>query len=72
MDMRLSAPVHFDAYVAVEIIDENWLTTKLPVEEVNVPGVTLTATDDDDEPSVALAEADNEFKWHDLHTLIEQ
>ncbi len=76
MDMQLSAPVHYDAYVAVELVDEGWLATQLPVEDVAVGGVALTPPDDDDASPAggALDEdgADGEFKWPDLHTLIEQ
>lgn len=65
MDMECSAPVHYDAYVEVEIVDEEWLLIELPMEEVEVPPDTFTPVDDDD--STPLEDENEAFKWTDVN-----
>lgn len=63
MDMVYSAPVHVDALLLLEIIDDAWAAEKLPVEDIVVPPSEMVNLDDDDPPT---APDDDDDKWNDL------
>lgn len=63
--MELSAPVHFDAYVAVKVLDEDWLDATLPIEEVDVPPETIAPADEDD--VVPNDDDDDSDRWNDVN-----
>lgn len=64
MDMAFSAPVHQDAHLLIDIVDESWAAETMPVEDVEVPPTAMTNMDDDDPTAPQEEEDDN--KWNDL------
>jgi len=72
-DMDLSAPVHYDALVVLELMDVDWLSMKLPIEDVDVPITALGPVDDDDGTGggvvggIAEEEDDLLEKWGDYN-----
>lgn len=63
MDMELTAPVHYDAFDAIHVIDDEWLAAVLPVEDVEVPADAVAPNDDDD--GVPQDEDNEADKWTD-------
>lgn len=63
MDMEFTAPVHFDAYEALHVMDDEWLAEDLPVEDIEVPADAVANNDDDD--TVAPDEDNEADKWTD-------
>lgn len=64
MDMSFSAPVHQDAHLLIDIVDEAWAADTLPVEDIEVPPTAITNIDEDD--PTAHQEDGDENKWTDL------
>eukprot|EP00182_Erythrolobus_australicus_P003398 CAMPEP_0185835292 /NCGR_PEP_ID=MMETSP1353-20130828/7447_1 /TAXON_ID=1077150 /ORGANISM="Erythrolobus australicus, Strain CCMP3124" /LENGTH=82 /DNA_ID=CAMNT_0028533891 /DNA_START=73 /DNA_END=317 /DNA_ORIENTATION=- len=50
MDGSFCAPVRFDGFVAVEVVDAKWMAQTLPSEHVEVPVAPASA---DAEPSAS-------------------
>lgn len=72
MDMEFSAPVHIDAALLLEVIDDEWAADVLPLEDIDVPLGAAAPADDDDIDGVApptagdADAADAEDRWTDL------
>jgi Apc13p protein len=68
MDMEFCAPVHLDGALVIEIIDNEWATDTLPMDDIEVPASAIAPLDDDDiigAPPVDDASAP-ENRWTDL------
>lgn len=63
MDMVYSAPVHYDCHLVLNVIDDEWVNDRLPVEEVDVPAESIAPADDED---AVRAEEEEDEKWGDM------
>lgn len=63
-DMVFSAPIHQDPLQTVDIIDQQWATDTLPIEDIQIPSNALSNIDDDD-PTLNN-EHDDDNKWNHL------
>lgn len=62
--MIYSAPIHHDPLLTLEIIDEQWASETLPVEDVMVPTEDMPNFDDEEEPT--QPDGSDVEKWGDL------
>ncbi len=63
MDMVYSAPVNYDSYLVIHVIDDEWINDTLPVEDAMSPASAVAPVDDDDS---VPPEDDEDDKWTDL------
>ncbi len=67
MDVDFSAPVNVDGALVLEVIDDEWISDTLPVDDVEVPAAAAGPLDDDDGGSPSGDDVSGlETKWTDL------
>lgn len=68
MDMEFSAPVHMDGALIIDIIDNEWATDTLPMDDIEVPASAVAPLDDDDIAGAPLLDDESapENRWTDL------
>lgn len=62
--MQFSAPVHQDALLIMNIVDEVWAAETLPIEDITVPASDMNNVEEDD---TGIAQEDDDVnKWNDF------